>query len=34
MVKEIMRLKGEIEELKTKMACIKSIDEERKEAGM
>ena len=30
MVKEMMKLKREIEDLKTKMACMKSIDEERK----
>ena len=34
MVKEMMKLKREIEDLKTKMACMKSIDEERKEAGV
>ena len=34
MVKEMMMLKREIEDLKTKMACMKSIDEERKEAGV
>ena len=34
MVKEMMNLKREIEDLKTKMACMKSIDEERKEAGV
>ena len=27
-------VKKEIEDLKTKMACMKSIDEERKEAGV
>ena len=34
MVKEMMKLKREIETLKTKMACMKRIDEERKEAGV
>ena len=34
MVKEMMKLKREIEDSKTKMACMKSIDEERKEAGV
>ena len=34
MVKEMMKLKREIEDLKTKMVCMKSIDEERKEAGV
>ena len=34
MVKEMMKLKREIGDLKTKMACMKSIDEERKEAGV
>ena len=34
MVKEMMKLKREIEDLKTKMACMNSIDEERKEAGV
>ena len=34
MVKEIMKLKREIEDLKTKMAYMKSIDEKRKEAGV
>ena len=34
MVKEMMKLKRDIEDLKTKMACRKSIDEERIEAGV
>ena len=33
MVKEMMKLKREIEDLKKKMECMKSIDVERKEAG-
>ena len=34
MVKEMMKLKRELEDLKTKMACMKRFDEERKEAGV
>ena len=34
MVKEMIKLKREIGDLKTKMACIKSIYEERREAGV
>ena len=34
MVIEMMKLKREIEDLKKKMECMKSIDEERKEASV
>ena len=34
MVKEMMKLNREIEDLKKEMECIKSIYEERKEAGV
>ena len=34
MVKEMMNLKREIGDLKKKMECLKSIDQERKDAGV